>query len=204
MVTKVAGTVAVVHGSDTFVAGLRQMISGSVKQTLTQQAIVITAETAGARPETAQTIGAIGDTLIGLGATVGVNAITTPTAVAPRVSAAAAARLRASGVKGGIVDSLVVPNGLKPRVFLGMSTRAGGGGKAALEPTVATVAMRRPSRFNFGCGEGQSLSQAIAAKVNPAGGASSARIVATGAAKEACDNCKWLLEYYGVEDVHAP
>ena len=199
MVTKVAGGAAIAHGADTVVAGVRQAVTGESAQTFTQQGIANVAEAAGASPEMAQKIGAVGDAAVGMATSFGVGTVTSPSAVAARVSAAEVAK---SNKTLGAIDALVVPNGLVPKVFVGKSTNAGGPGAAGLAPEVRSAATQTPSRYNYGCAEGDALSQAVRAGVNPAGGASSARAVSTGAAMPACDNCSKLLKAFKVKDAH--
>ena len=57
MVTKVAGGVLGVHGADTASSGIMQIVSGRTRTTLTSEAARAAAETLGATPETAATVG---------------------------------------------------------------------------------------------------------------------------------------------------
>ena len=69
MVTKVAGGVAIAHGVDDIQAGLRQLATGVVVETVTGTAIRKGAEKAGASPETAALISAGGEFVIAAGST---------------------------------------------------------------------------------------------------------------------------------------
>ena len=84
-VTQVLGGAAVAHGGDGFQAGVRQAWNGTPTETFTQQAIAGIATKSGANPATAQTIGAVGDGLLGFGLTLGVS-VTTPVKSAAVVS----------------------------------------------------------------------------------------------------------------------
>jgi RHS repeat-associated protein len=206
MVTKALGGAAVAHGADTFIAGLRQMMTGKPADTITQRGIATIAEKAGASPETAKTIGAFGDAGLGILTTCGVSSVTSSSAVATRVASAEASKLASAspGIKG-VVSALVVPQpwSLRPLVFVGKSERAGGLGVAGMHTDVLNVARQFESAYGYGCAEVQAFSQALRAGVNPAGGASSAWSLIRQTAMEACDNCKEVLKAFKVKDANA-
>lgn len=56
-VTKVVGTIAVVNGTDDFMTGWRQMISGRQEHGAIEMTVTITAEAAGMEPQNAQALG---------------------------------------------------------------------------------------------------------------------------------------------------
>lgn len=92
------------------------------------------------------------------------------------------------------------------RVFTDVST---GGAQRAINPQVQKALDKIPpaqrSHYHGACAEVGCLSQAVNAGVNPAGGTSQAvRIrapekAAHGSFMDACDSCKALLDFFGVE-----
>lgn len=85
MLTKVGGTALGVHGTDTLVAGARQVWTGQAEKTLTEQAAAATARRLGASEEQAERAGEIVD--------VAVPFFAATVAVAARIAAVRAGRV---------------------------------------------------------------------------------------------------------------
>ncbi|MFM7167290.1 MAG: hypothetical protein ACKO3T_18775, partial [Planctomycetaceae bacterium] len=197
MATKVAGGIALAHGLDGMQAGLRQIWTNQSTTSGTHEAISRSAVLAGASPETANGLGTFGDAAIGLGASSASGFFSSPGQVASRVSAADAAALRAAGATKGKVSALVYPNGLVPRVYSGVSSRARSylpiQGSTRLGPQAGEVsddimqfAGQFGSDFRYGCAELPALTQASRSGQSILGPGSLARDIATGARTPAC------------------
>ena len=106
--------------------------------------------------------------------------------------------MRNAGCREGAIGSLVVPNGLRPNVFVNRSTKAGGMGVDGMTDEVRELATEFASTFGHKCVEPQCLSDAQRAGISVIGGYSSVRAVEDGALKSACSACKPLLKEMGV------
>lgn len=198
LITKVTGAVAVSHGIDTCVAALRELFTGESTPTLTSQCITQGTIFAGASEEFGEMAGSLGDSAIGLLTPGGAGKLSGPSSVANRVSSRL---VKNAGTKKGSIGALVVPNGLRPRVFVGRSTTAGGMGIEGMTDEVRELATNFVSKYGHGCVEPQCLSDAERAGASVAGGYFSVRGTASGSLKDACDACEPLLKELGVKSV---
>jgi len=74
-VTKVVGAVVLVHGIDTLQTSIRTIVSGQTTATFTQEGATWVAESAGASPKVAETIGIVTDVGVGVGGTFAVGTL---------------------------------------------------------------------------------------------------------------------------------
>ena len=196
LVTKFAGRAAILHGIDTCIAAVRDLYEDQHVPSFTCQGITQLSILGGASPETGDLLGSLGDASIGIGLSAGTGYLTSPPAVADRVSA----RLFANaGTTKGAIGALVVPRGLRPLVFPGRSTRAGGMGVEGMTDEVWEMAKEFASRNGWKCVEPQCLSDAQRAGVSVEGAYSSIRSIEDGGKlMKACKACKPLLDKVGV------
>jgi hypothetical protein len=76
MLTKVVGTVAVVHGADDFMTGFRQLLTGNQERSVTEGIVTGVACLAGASDSTARYLGQITDMLLGFVTPIGAGSAT--------------------------------------------------------------------------------------------------------------------------------
>ena len=145
-VTKVVGTVVLLHGVDTLQASVRTLLTCDRTATATQVGASSVARFAGASPRVAETIGVVTDVGIGVGGSFAVGALS-------RVGPGAAQLVHLTSTDGAATIRASETLGLGRTVYAGSESLRSARGwsilaRTGLRPSQATEVILLPSRAN--------------------------------------------------------
>ncbi|TWT39910.1 tRNA(Glu)-specific nuclease WapA precursor [Thalassoglobus neptunius] len=210
LVTKGLAYTAYLHGLDQCQAGIRQMLYGQPVDSNLTDLTYRGGKSLGLSDSAAGLTAGVVDSMVGAVGSGGSGLVSSPGQVATRVTASSAKQLAAQGVNKGATGALVIPNGLRPDVFHGLSSRAA---KAVGRPHDVSESMlemfkKFGSKYKQKCAEPELYTGAERAGYNPAklpsGSAVGVRTLTPKHFNEpigACRGCAPVVDKSGLNDI---